>query len=148
MEKRRIARLVPPAQRIAPDRREDPEVRRRLSGPGMRTFFNIAAAWGLQVNDQRGLLGWPAASTYHKYKSGRVGTLPYDMLVRISLIVGIYKALHILYPQPELADQWVRLRNANPLFGGNTPLEVMIDGGIDGLYQVRRLLDARRGGWN
>jgi len=24
----------------------------------------------------------------------------------------------------------------------------MIDGGIDGLYKVRRLLDARRGGWN
>lgn len=133
---------------IAPDRRQDPEVRRRLSGPGMRTFFNIAAAWGLGVGDQRGLLGWPAPSTYHKYKSGRVGSLSYDALVRISLVVGIYKALHILYPEPELADQWVKLRNSNPLFGGRTPLGLMIDGGIDGLYQVRRLLDGRRGGWN
>src|SRR5580704_3584420 len=94
---------------IAAVRRQDPEIRRRLSGPGMRTFFNIAAAWGLGVGDQRGLLGWPAPSTYHKYKSGRVGTLSYDALVRISLIVGIYKALHILYPEPELADQWVKL---------------------------------------
>lgn len=131
-----------------PDRRRDPEVRRRLSGPGMRTFFNIAAVWGLSVNDQRGLLGWPAVSTYHKYKSGHVGTLSYDTLVRISLLIGIYKALHILYPEPELADQWVRLRNSNPIFGSNTPLSLMIDSGIDGLYRVRRLLDARRGGWN
>ncbi len=132
----------------APRRRRDPDVRRRLSGPGMRTFFNIAAAWDLSVSDQRGLLGWPASSTYHKYKSGRVGTLSCDALVRISLIVGIYKALHILYPEPELAGQWVKLRNSNPIFGGGTPLALMIDGGIDGLHQVRRLLDGRRGGWN
>ena len=137
-----------PAETIEPDRRRDPDERRRLSGPGMRTFFNIAAAWGLSVGEQRGLLGWPAPSTYHKYKSGRVGTLSYDALVRISLAAGIYKALHILYPEAELADQWVRLHNSNAIFGGAAPLKVMIDGGIDGLYQVRRLLDGRRGGWN
>src|SRR5579863_4246621 len=106
------------AQPIGPDCRQHPEVRRRLSGPGLRTFFNIAAAWGLSVNQQRGLLGWPPPSTYHKYKSGGVSALPYDMLVRISLVIGIYKALHILYPEPELANQWVKLRNSNPLFGG------------------------------
>ncbi|HKD66195.1 MAG TPA: MbcA/ParS/Xre antitoxin family protein [Candidatus Binataceae bacterium] len=139
---------APRPEQLTPDRRQNPEVRRRLSAPGMRTFLNVAAAWGLNVNDQRGLLGWPAQSTYHKYKSGNVGALPYDMLVRISLVIGIYKALHILYPEPELADQWVRLRNTNALFAGDTPLKVMIDGGIDGLYRVRRLLDGRRGGWN
>jgi hypothetical protein len=128
--------------------RHDPEVRRRLSAPAMRTFLNVCAAWNLSVNQQRGLLGWPAPSTYHKYKAGQTGTLSFDMLSRISLVLGIYKALHILYPQPELADQGVKLRNANPLMGGKTPLELMIDGGIDGLHRVRRLLDARRGAWN
>jgi hypothetical protein len=129
--------------------RHEPEVRRRLSAPAMRTFLNVCAAWNLSVNQQRGLLGWPAPSTYHKYKAGRTGTLSFDMLSRISLVLGIYKALHILYPQPELADQWIKLRNANPLLGsGKPPLELMIDGGIDGLHRVRRLLDARRGAWN
>jgi hypothetical protein len=128
--------------------RHDPEVRRRLSGSAIRTFFNVAAAWGLSVANQRGLLGWPAPSTYHKYKAGQLGALPYDMLERISLVLGIYKALHILYPQAELADRWVRLANQNPIFGGKPPLDLMIDGGIDGLYRVRRLLDARRGAWN
>ncbi|MGH7933762.1 MAG: MbcA/ParS/Xre antitoxin family protein [Candidatus Binataceae bacterium] len=128
--------------------RQSPEARRRLSGPAMRTFFNLARAWELSVNQQRGLLGWPAPSTYHKYKAGQIGTLSYDMLTRLSLMLGIYKALHILYPQPELADQWVKLRNANPLFGGRPPLDFMIDGGLDALHQVRRLLDSRRGAWN
>ncbi|MGH7913622.1 MAG: MbcA/ParS/Xre antitoxin family protein [Candidatus Binataceae bacterium] len=130
-----------------PDRR-DPEVRSRLSAPAMRTFLNVCAAWNLSVNQQRGLLGWPASSTYHKYKAGQIGTLSFDMLSRISLVLGIYKALHILYPDAALADHWVMLRNTNPMLGGRPPLVLMIDGGIDGLHQVRRLLDSRRGAWN
>ena len=53
--------------------RPDPEVRRRLSGPALRTFFNIASAWHLSVTEQRALLGWPATSTFHKYKAGDFG---------------------------------------------------------------------------
>ena len=133
---------------ISVDRRGDPDVRKRMSAPAMRSFFGIGQAWGLSVEEQRGLLGWPAASTYYKYKAGQIGTLSYDMLTRISLLLGIYKALHILYPDDALADRWVKLPNSNPMFGGKPALSLMVDGGIDGLTQTRRLLDARRGGWN
>jgi hypothetical protein len=126
-------------------RRGDPEVRRALSGPALRTFFNIAAAWQLSVAEQRGLLGWPPPSTFHKYKSGAPGTLSYDMLTRLSLLLGIYKDLQILYPEPAFADRWVRMPNSNPIFGGRAPIELMVEAGIDGLYKVRRLLDGRRG---
>lgn len=132
---------------ITPDRRRDPHVRRRMSGPAIRTFFNVAGAWQLNTVEQRALLGWPAESTFFKYKAGQVSTLPFDMLMRISLVLGIYKSLHILYPDPELADGWVKLPNSNPLFGGQPALALMMEG-MDGLYQVRRLLDGRRGGWN
>ena len=125
--------------------RPEPDVRKRLSGPALRTFFNIAAAWQLSVAEQRALLGWPAASTYHKYKAGEHGALSFDTLTRLSLILGIYKSLHVLYPEQAFADRWLRLPNSNTLFGGGTPLALMIDAGIDGLYRVRRLLDARRG---
>ena len=133
---------------ISVDRRSDPAVRKRMSAPAMRTFLKIGQTWDLSVDEQRGLLGWPAASTYYKYKTGEVGTLSYDMLTRISLLLGIYKALHILYPDDSLADRWVKLPNSNPMFGGKPALSLMVDGGIDGLMQTRRLLDARRGGWN
>ncbi len=133
---------------VAPDRRRDPKARRQMSGPAIRAFFNVARVWELSGEEQRALLGWPAESTFFKYKSGDVGALPFDMLVRISLVLGIYKDLRILYPERGLADRWVKLPNSNPLFGGRTALAFMTAAGIDGLYQVRRLLDARRGGWN
>jgi hypothetical protein len=137
----------PVAEPIALDRRSDPEVRKHMSGPAMRSFFNIAERWDLSVAQRRALLGWPAASTYHKYKTGDIGTLSYDSLTRISLVLGIFKALHILYPK--LADRWMKLPNSNPLFGGGAPIEFIAkEGGIDSLFKVRRLLDARRGGWN
>jgi hypothetical protein len=125
--------------------RQDPDIRRRLSGPGLRTFFNIARAWQLSTTEARALLGWPAPSTFHKYKAGDHGALPYDTLTRLSLVLGIYKSLQLLYPEPNFSDRWVRMPNSNPLFGGVTPLEFVVDGGIDGLYKVRRLLDGRRG---
>ena len=125
--------------------RQDPAVRRRLSAPALRAFFNIARAWQLSVAEQRGLLGWPPSSTFHKYKSGDAGALSFDTLTRISLVLGAYKALHILYPEPAFADQWMRLPNSNALFGGRTPIAWVVDDGIDGLFQLRRLLDSRRG---
>ncbi len=100
------------------------------------------------MQEQRALLGWPAASTFHKYKAGDIGALSFDTLTRISLVIGIYKSLQILYPEPEFADRWVRMPNSHSLFGGRPALSLMTETGIDGLYQVRRLLDGRRGGWN
>ena len=132
-------------QRVPAERRQDPAVRRKMSGPAMRTFFNVAASWGLDNEEERGLLGWLPASTFYKYKAGQVGALGYDVLTRISLVLGIYKALHILYAEPSLADRWVKLPNSNQMFGGKPALTLMTDGGMDGLYQVRRLLDSRRG---
>lgn len=118
-----------------------------MSGPAIRAFFNVAATWQLTNDEQRALLGWPPESTFYKYKAGQAGTLPYDMLMRISLVLGIFKDLRILYPERDLADRWVNLPNSNSLFGGRPALALMTEGGMDGLYQVRRLLDARRGGW-
>jgi hypothetical protein len=133
---------------VRPDLRANPEVRRRMSGPAIRTFFRVADVWQLSNREQQGILGWPANSTFYKYKSGDVGTLSLDTLTRISLVLGTFKALRILYADRGLADRWVKLPNSNSLFAGNPPADFMARGEMDNLYKVRRLLDARRGGWN
>lgn len=133
---------------ISPEQRADPKVRKRLSAPALRSFFKVADKWKLSTNVQRSLLGWPPASTFFNYKKGEAGTLGYDVLIRISLVLGIFKDLHILYPDAPLADRWISLPNANPLFDGTSPIAFMAKGGLDPMYKVRRLLDARRGGWN
>ncbi|HZU90030.1 MAG TPA: MbcA/ParS/Xre antitoxin family protein [Stellaceae bacterium] len=127
--------------------RHDPAVRERLSGPGLRTFFNIAREWGLSVEQQRTLLGGIPPSTYHKWKSGAIGTLSYDQLERISLVLGIYKGLRLLFADGAGGVRWLKAANTDRPFGGGSPLDRMLRGSIDDLYTVRRYLDGWRGGW-
>ncbi len=141
-------RLLRKPAETRPEDRAKPHVRKRMSGPAMRTFFNIVEKWKLAPKEQMAVLGSPSSSTFYKYKSGDVGTLALDILTRISLVLGIYKDLHILFPDASVADRWVKLPNSNPMFGGKTPAEFVSQGEMDALYRVRRLLDARRGGWN
>jgi hypothetical protein len=142
MEKARLRSL------LSTEDRHDPAARKRLSGPAMRTFFRICEAWKLTVDQEKALLGWPATSTLYKYKQNDVGTLSYDVLIRISLVLGIYNALHTLYPDNQLADSWIKLPNSNSLLGGRPAIDFLTKAGMDGLYQVRRLLDNRKEGWN
>ena len=81
-----------------------------FAGPALRAFFQIADHWGLSTAQQRVLLGNPPASTYFKWKKARDGALPRDALERISYLLGIYKALQILLPDPQRADHWVSER--------------------------------------
>lgn len=119
--------------------------RERLSGPGLKAFFNLAARWKVRDEDARALLGGVSNGPFYEMKRNPDRVLEADRLTRISYLIGIFKALHILHAAP-LADEWVHLPNQNPIFGGQTPLAYMIRGGLPAMQIVRRLLDARRAG--
>ncbi|MBW4043835.1 antitoxin Xre/MbcA/ParS toxin-binding domain-containing protein [Acidipila rosea] len=121
------------------------EERRRLSAPALRAFFNMMEKWQVRDEDARQLLGGISNGAYYQLKQSPQRALEQDRLTRISYLVGIFKALNILYG-PRLADKWVQLENSNPIFGGRTPLAYMLQGGTPAMEVVRRLLDARRGG--
>ena len=123
------------------------ERRRSLSGAALRTFFNIARDWRLSTQEQMQLLGLSASSTFFKWKKDPAVTLPRDTLERISYILGIYKALQILLPEQQAADNWVRKPNQALPFGGRSALERMLSGNVADLFVVRQYLDAERGGW-
>lgn len=122
------------------------ERRRSLSAAALRTFFNIARDWDLSTGEQMQLLGLNASSTYFKWKKDPDVALSRDTLERISYILGIYKALQILLPDPATADAWVRKPNTATLFGGRSALARMLSGNVADLYVVRQYLDAQRGG--
>jgi hypothetical protein len=121
------------------------EARERLSPAALRAFFNAMARWKIRDEDARALLGGVTNGPFYEMKRNPERTLEADRLTRISYIVGIFKALGVLHSEA-LADAWVRRPNSNPLFGGVTPLEYMIRGGLPAMQNVRRLLDARRAG--
>lgn len=116
-----------------------------LGGPALRAFFAIADAWGLRAGEARRLLGDPPESTFYKWKKARDGAPGRDVLERISHVLGIFKALQILFPDPTRADAWIRRANSAPAFGGASALERMLGGNVADLYVVRRYLDAQRG---
>jgi Protein of unknown function (DUF2384) len=123
----------------------DRSARERLSGPALRAFFNIMARWQVRDEDARGLLGGVTNGPYYELKRRPDRVLDVDRLTRVSLLVGIFKALNVLYSEA-LADRWVHLPNTNRIFGGVTPLAYMLQGGLPAILIVRRLLDARRAG--
>jgi len=119
--------------------------RERLSPTAIRTFFNIMAHWNIRDEDARLLLGGISNGPFYEMKKKPDRMLDTDRLTRISYLIGIFKALNILYSD-KLADKWIQLPNNNPVFGGQTPLAYMVKGGQTAMQTVRRLLDARRGG--
>ena len=119
--------------------------RERLSPSAVRAFFNIADRWAIRDEDAKVLLGGISNGPYYEMKKNPDRVLDTDRLLRISYLIGIFKALNILHSK-KLADAWVRLPNTNRIFGGRTPLAYMMQGGLPAMQTVRRLLDARRGG--
>jgi len=125
-------------------------VQEKLSPVAIRAFFRLASHWKLRDEDARGLIGGISNGSFYQLKrsvakTADAKTLDQDKLTRVSLLVGIFKALNILYGT-KLADAWVQLPNTNPVFGGQTPLAYMLKGGMPSMLRVRQLLDARRGG--
>jgi hypothetical protein len=119
--------------------------RERLSAPAIKAFFNMMTRWQVRDEDARTLLGGVSNGPFYEMKRNPERVLDADRLTRISYLIGIFKALHILHGD-KLADEWVRLANANPIFDGQTPLAYMMRGGLPAMQTVRRLLDARRAG--
>jgi len=119
--------------------------RARLSPAALRAMKGIAEHWHLRGHETAALLG-VSPSTWDRMAAGKwEQALSQDQLTRVSAIVGTFKALHLLFAD-DMADRWARLRNKGPLFENRTPIEAMIEGGIPTMLDVRRHVDALRGG--
>jgi len=111
---------------------------------GLTAFFSIAEEWELDNEQQRLLLGSPGRTTFFEWKKKKMGHLSRDTLDRLSYILGIYKALHLLFSD-QTAQRWLKQPNSAPLFNGQTPLEYLLSGRLIALADVRRYLDWARG---
>jgi uncharacterized protein (DUF2384 family) len=123
----------------------DASTRARLSSPAIAAFFAIVEKWDVRNEDAMALLGGISHGRYYELKKNRKGLLSQDELTRISLLIGIFKALNILFSQ-RLANQWASRPNSNLMFSNLAPLQMLIRGGVPAMIGVRRLLDGRRGG--
>jgi len=126
------------------------EDRARLGGPALRTFRRIADAWDLSERERIAVLGEPGRSTYHQWmrkaQAREPVTLPLDTLLRLSGVLGVRKALAILFEDGTRALTWLRGAHRGTVFNGAAPMTFITEGALDGILTVRRYLDAWRGG--
>jgi hypothetical protein len=119
--------------------------RSRLTPAALEALRNLARAWKLSSQEAADLLA-VSVSTWDRIRADAwKQTLSQDQFMRVSAMVGIFKGLHLLFVD-DMADRWVRLRNSGPLFQNRTPIEAMHEGGIPAMLEIRRHVDALRGG--
>lgn len=124
----------------------DAATRERLTPAAVDGVVRLAEIWRLTSAEVCALLGAVSERTWFRMKKGeRSGALSQDALTRVSVLIGVFKGLRLLFSEP-LSDEWVRLPNKGPLYGGRRPLDAMIEGGIPKMLEVRRHIDALRGG--
>lgn len=131
--------LATKAQDFTPDPITDAE-----AGAMLRAVLTLFTKWALTDEDAALLLDLPVR-TYRRWKAGQPGRLDRDTKARLSNILGIHKALRILFADPQRGYDWIKAENA--AFGGQTALQVMRGGELTDLMRVRRYLDAERGAW-
>lgn len=110
-----------------------------------KLVVSLLDRWQLPPNDQAALLGLSAQSrsTVARYRRGEPLADSADLLARAGHLLGIHKALRILFPHDlDLAYRWISAPNRR---FGTTPLEVMKRHGYEGILAVRRYLDFERG---
>ncbi|OEO28960.1 hypothetical protein VW23_027600 [Devosia insulae DS-56] len=121
----------------------DPEPITDLEAAAMfRAVLNLFKRWEVTDAEAAVLLDLPAR-TFARWKAGEIGRLGRDGKARLSNLMGIHKALRLIFREPERGYRWIKA--ANTAFGGSSGLEVMLGGELTDLMRVRRYLDAERG---
>ena len=109
-----------------------------------RAVVNLFARWGLTDAQACVLLGEMSPRTWARWKAGAIGRVPRDLKARLSCLMGIHKALRIIFKDAERGYGWIS--RANDAFGGASARDVMLGGELTDIMRVRRYLDSVRGG--
>lgn len=123
--------------------RERPAV--AVQAVALKAFGAIAAAWSLTVREAAALADMSESTWKRAKKQDFAGELTKDQMLRLSALVGLFKALELFFDAP-ISRQWVKLPNGGPEFEGQRPVDAMIQGGLPKILSVRGYVDALRGG--
>ena len=108
-----------------------------------RAALNLFARWGI-TDEQAAVLTDMPVRSFRRWKAEGPGRISRDGLARLSNLMGIHKALRIIFQDPQRGYDWIRAPNA--AFEGASALAVMLDGELTDIMRVRRYLDSERCG--
>jgi uncharacterized protein (DUF2384 family) len=116
-----------------------------MTAVALKAYARVAEAWALGLREAAALADMSESTWKRARKPGFTGELTKDQLLRLSALIGIYKALELYFSEP-LSRAWFTRPNTGPLFGGARPVDSAIEGGLPQILAIRTYLDALRGG--
>ena len=116
-----------------------------LGPPALRTFFRIAEAWSLDDREQLRVLGISSLALLRAWRGGALTGFDGETLERISLMIGVFKAINTLFPDTVRADVWMRAPNKAPLLRGQSAVAFIVQGNLERLRALKAYLDAEVG---
>ena len=114
----------------------------RIERTGVKAVINLFHKWQLSDTEACILLGGISSSTYNRWKRGEIGKIKRDLRARLSILLGIHKALRIIFTESERCYRWVK--KDNDVYGGLSALDIMKQGNLTDLLRVRQYLDSVR----
>lgn len=129
-----------------------PTLTAKHSTAGLRWLFERRDRWELTMDDLGVLLGGVRRRTLTDWQkrinNGQEVEVSRDTMERISLLLGIHKALVLITPSghESMAFEWFQKPiNLMGLQGRSIRDYLLEQGSMDAFYYVRRNLDAMRG---
>jgi len=110
-----------------------------------KSLANLIKRFDFKEKEALVLMGNMPRSTYTTGITKRTIKLDRDKRERVSYLLGIYKALRLLFDDSAQALSWVNRENELSPFNGKTPRDYMLEGSIVRLAEVRKFLDFWRG---
>jgi hypothetical protein len=107
-----------------------------------RAALSLFRRWRVRDDQSAVLLDVPLR-TFRRWKTGEIGRIGRDGKARLANLMGIHKALRLIFADRQRGYSWIKAPNT--AFGGKSALEVMLGGELTDLMRVRRYLDAERG---
>lgn len=109
-----------------------------------RAVLNLFGLWHVSDEQAATLLDMPIR-TFRRWKVEGPKQFTRDARARLSNLLGIHKALRIIFSDAQRGYNWIA--QPNSAFAGRSALAVMLDGELTDIMRVRRYLDTERGGW-
>ena len=110
----------------------------------LKTVLNILDKWQCKPGHKQAILAMGRSTLYKYQEDPASAKLTCDQIERMSFILNIHQALRLTFSNPENVYGFMTMKNDNPFFNGQSPLELVCNGSFATLYEVYKRIDAMR----
>lgn len=111
-----------------------------------KVALGICDKWECSVAEKEAIFGMPRSTLHRNTKKPLEAKLSGDQIERVSYILNIHQALRIVFSNSENIYGYMNMKNNNPYFNGQTPMDIIKTGSFGSLYEVFTRINAMRGG--